>query len=704
MRNALALAVTFLFAAPAFAEDALRPRVVLTWETRDAGAVSSSSLRQDIDVYLSRAISDTISLRMNVGANRYRLATEVPDLARQETRALELRPSGSLLASFGRVTTETDYALRRTRTDSGERPYRRNDEQMVTLIGWGASKLIPGGSVRASRYRLTDRAASAEIVNDSMSGTLNYALGPFGVSAGQSYRADRDSRGAYERKTTDRNANLTFADTWLGGKLAVSAGASGTQSRIDDAAGRVSRIPTFVPPGRAFWGVDDTPLDSSDHPLSAWPSLIDSRISVSTGISLGPDAPSFQAIAFDIGRVSPVDEIQIVVRDDRLDPVRNPAGIDWDVYTSLDGVRWTPHTGGLHTTFDSVRSLYQIAFEQVDVRWIKVVTFGVAAQPVFVTEALVLYHIERESGGNDSEFRSLASSASIILTPIRSVTLSYTGASYESRQESGESLQSDLRDITHLVSLRYDPTTRFGYEARYELQQAETDRIRQEMRSILGSIRYTPRPQFSAMLSCDLREETFDGTRIDGRACAATVSARLFPTLDVTGGASQRMQTMQPRGKLTTRSLFAAANTRLTSTLRLTLTATANRSSVDDWTGFAPPPSADDRITADIDWIRGRALGIGGTFGWARGDSFSGLVQRYRLRWSPFGDGSVSLTTNYTQDIDPYSNSRSRRLLFSPRWQVNSQAALSLTWSSVSTTGQQSFESESILAALILGR
>jgi hypothetical protein len=682
----------------------LRPRVILSWETRDVGGIQSSRLRQDIDVFLTRAFTDTIELQMNLGANHYELATERVDLATSDTSALELRPSGNLRAEFGPVATETTWAFRRARHDVDGIQSRRDNEQIGARAGWAQTKFVPGANLRAWRYRIDDRDVDRSIVSDLVSGSLDYAWKGLAANVGQSYRVESDNRGGYERTTVDQTAGLNYASTFAGGKLSVSSASSVALTRIEDDTTGGARIPTYIPVARALWGVDDTPLDSFDHPLSPYPALNDGRIGVSTGIDFGPDGASFQAIAFDIGRVSAVDEIQIVVRDERLEPVISYAGIQFDVYTSVDGERWTPHTADAVLSFDASRSQYEISFEQVDVRWIKVVTFGTAAQPVFVTEAYLLFHTIAGAGGRDSDYRSLTSSATLQFTPVRSVTLGYNGSAYQTQQETGLAQQSDVSDRTHAFSARFEPRGPLAYEARYEMHDVETDRTFQNVRAIVGSVRYAPRPQLTTTLLCDLRDETTDIAAIEGRTCGVNISARIFPTLDLTAGASDREQQLSTGGTQVTRSFYATSNARVTRSLRLTLSAAMNRSQYEDWTITLPPPSSDDRYNADIDWHAGRALGLGATVSWVQTPSFSGLLQRYRVRWTPFGDGSVSITTNYTQDVDPYSDSRSQRILISPRWQINPRAALNLTYSSVSTTGEQAFESDSLLASLILGR
>ncbi len=705
MRATVPLAVLLLAALAASGDD-LRPRIIVSSETRDAGEVSSSRLMQYIELFLERDLTESIKLQFEVEAKHDELSTERIDPPRgmnADSSGYEIRPAGTLIAEIGRVSTETAWSMRSSRFEVSEATTSRDDEQFLSRAAWGSARFLPGGSVRAWRSRLDDPLSGRELVNDLVEGSLDYRWGGLAVAAGQSYRIDRDSRAGYERTTIDNAGDLTFNDTFAGGKLSISALANGTMTTISDETSGVASIPTYVLPSRAFWGIDDTPLDATDRPLSAYPTLIDGRIAVSTGIDLGPESASFQAIAFDIGRSSQVDEIQIVVRDEKLGPVTSPAGIVWDVYTSIDGERWTPHNEELVVEFDTARSLYEISFRQVDVRWIKVVTFGVASQPVFVTEAFILFHTVRNNDAGDSEFTTLSSTAALTFTPVRSVTLGYNGATYQSMQKSGESLQSNIDDLTHNVFIRFDPGKSLGYELRYELHDVDNDRSFQSSRYLTGSMRYMPRPQLSGTLTCTRREETTDLATLEGRSCTASASALIFPTLDLTAGATERRQQLDTGGSQTSRSVYASSTARLSPSLRMTLSAAMNRSELEDWTGALTPPR-DDRITSDVVWFGGRALELGATIGWIDSSLYTGLVQRYRVRWSPFADGSVSLTTNYVHDIDPYTNNRSQRLLVSPRWQINPHTALNVTWVSVSNSGESRYDSDSLVAALVVGR
>jgi len=706
IRKAVATA-GFVLTALVASGDQLRPRLLVSSETRDSGEVDSSRLMQFIELFFEREFTETITLQLDVQGKHDDLATERIDatgLKFGETSGYELRPAGNLLADIGRVSTETTWMMRSSRFEVDGVETQRDDEQILARAAWGGERAYPGGAVRAWRSHLDDPLSGRKLVNDLLEGTLNYQWGGLVASAGQSYRVDSDSSAGYERTTVDNLADLSFNETFAGGKLTVSAFASGVMTTISDRTASVASIPNYVLPSRALWGIDDTPLDSTDVPLSSTPALIDGRLTVPTGIDLGPAGASFQAIAFDIGRNSDVDQVQIVVRDERLDPVTSPAGILWDVYVSVDGERWMPHDEQVVVSFDVARSMYEIDFAQVDVRWIKVVNFGVASQPVLVTEAFVLFHTERDDSADDSEFTTFSTNAALTYTPVRSVTFGYNGALYQSSQKSGVSMESNIDDVAQDAYVRFSPWSSFGYELRYQTHDAETDNTLQASRYLIGTLRYAPRSQFSSTLSCIRREESTRLFTLDGDSCTVSASALIFPTLDLTAGMTARDQQLETGGSQESRSYYATSTARLTPSLRMSLSGAMNRSTYHDWNGSAPAPPKDDRVTTDIAWFGGRALELGATIGWVDSTVYTGLVQRYRVRWSPFADGTVSLTTNYAHDVDPYTNNRSQRILVSPRWQINSQTALDVTWVSVTNSGESRYNTDSLIAALSIGR
>jgi len=706
IRRGAASLVALLVTASAAAQNELHHHATVSYETRTSGTASATFLRQELELALVRVLSDAATIRLQLGVNHFNTDSRFADVRRVRANALELRPSGMLTLLLGPMRTEGDYSQRRSSHEVEEKTFVHTTEQLRVQTSWAASKFVPGGHVRATRYRLEDGKSAAALVNDAVYGAFEQSWNGFSVAGGEAYRIDRDDRAGYRRRTSDQTASLSYGGSWLRGRLTVAAGAGGMRSKIDDSANeRVTRIPAVVPVNRALYGVDDTPLDSTDHQFSANAALIDGRLNVSAGISLGADSASFQTITFDIGRLAEADQIVIDIRDEKNEFVRVAEGVSWDLYTSIDGDRWAPYATDVVQVFEPARSRYEISFASLDVRWIKAVSFGTAAEPVFVTEAQVVDHTVVTSGARDSEFRSVISNGSITFIPVRALSLQYAGSRYSASQTIGGSNWTEHRDVDHQLSAQWDVRRNLGLDVRLELRDAETDRFSEETRAVVAGGRYAPRRQLQFAVTCDVRETDLVTGLVEARGCSAQAAARLFPTLDVSLGVTGRNQDhVTEGGRSESRGVFLHGNARLTRSLRLNINASSNRSTYEGSFVTTFPPSRDDRVTTDVDWNAGQALGLGVTLGWAASGDTSGLLQRYRVRWSPFGDGSITLTTGYTEDIDPYSESRSRRLFVAPRWQVNRLAALVVTYVSVSTTGPRPFESRSLLTTLSIGR
>ncbi|MBK5260456.1 MAG: hypothetical protein JJE51_12765 [Thermoanaerobaculia bacterium] len=699
-------AVGLLLIALTASGDEFRPRAGVSYETRDSNSISSSVLRKEIDLFLSRSLSSAVSIRVNLAARQFETGARFDGVRRPSTRSLELRPSTALKVVLGRFDSETEYLLRRASFNTSNADSVNTNESIDSRLQWTPSRYIPAGTLRATRYKVATSLSAGETTNDAVYGTLAYSWAALSATASSSRRIDSDSRARYDRTMSDHTGSLMYSDEFLGGKMSVNASASGALSNIDEQSDGASQIPAVVPFTRALWVVDETPLDSFDRPLSSVPALNDGRLNTSAGISLGPESTSFQTIAFDFGRLARVSLVEVVVRDERQDLVVNAGGIDWSVYTSSDGVRWIAHTSEVVSRFDAARSQFDISFESIDARWLKVVTFGVTSQAAFVTEVrtFLLTTVSRPS--RETRYRTYGSSAALSYTPLRALAINYTGSLYSGTQDvGGVAGWTEVRDLNHTLGFQFSPRGPLGYDLRFETHSAGTDEYTEDSRGVSGGIRYVPRQQLQFLLSCDVREEEIDLELRERRTCSTQASARIFPSLDVTLGGSDGVQDrITEQGRVLTRSYYLNTSARLTRAFTLLLSGSSSHATIEGSVEQELPPSRDDRAYAEVDWRGNRVIGLGVSLGWVAGEAFEGLVQRYRVRWSPFGDGAITITTQYSQDIDPQSDGRSERMLIAPRWQVNGNTVLSLTYTSVITTGIQDFESKSILASLSIAR
>ena len=702
MRRAALLAVLAL--APLLRADGFRPRAAVTYETQESNTFIATGLRQALDMQFSRTVSDYLRYRLGIAIDRYE-GTSRNDLApRRNADALDLRPAAAMSLHYGPVSMRADYSLFRTTARAGDLESQRDLERIAATLQWNEVRHLPSGSLSVRRSR-TEEGQRLSLKNDNATASLFYNWRRLTASLGQSFSRQSDGTERYNRNSTGQYASLGYTASFANGKLVATANANGGRSRDTDRTGnRAARIPNLVAVTRAYISVDDTPLVSRDHPLAAAPALTDNRFDVPAGVSLGPDSTSHQTIALDLGRVTEVDEIEINVRGAKNEPLRNGNGVHWDVYTSADGELWQTHNANATSTFDAARSLYEVAFEKVDTRWIKVVSFGVTPETASVTEVQAFWHTVVEGDGRrSSENTSTSLNAFLGFTPIQTLTFTYNGTANRASVESSDRPTATFRDFTHLLSAHTDPFRQLGVDLQYELRTIRTDRTADDLRGYRAAARWMPLQRLTLNAAFSMQEQTLAGEVFDTRSVTADLIARVYPSLDVTLGAGRTLQHRDDGATLS--STFATISTRaqLTPKLRLLLSGTvseSDRSTVP----LGVPPGRDQRWNADLDWRLGRSLSLGGAFGWIESDTLSGVSQRYRINWNPFADGTVTLTTLYDQDIDPYSDSRSRRVLVAPRWQINPFATLDLSYIAIATTGARRYESKLFQASLNLTR
>jgi len=98
-------------------------------------------------------------------------------------------------------------------------------------------------------------------------------------------------------------------------------------------------------------------------------------------------------------------------------------------------------------------------------------------------------------------------------------------------------------------------------------------------------------------------------------------------------------------------------------------------------------PASDERYTGDLYYHPGPQLSLGVQVGWAASGGLSGVIQNYRVDWRPFPYGSLNLGARYEENIEPFTNRRSQRATFDPRWRLNDHMTIDLTYTKQTATG-----------------
>jgi hypothetical protein len=104
--------------------------------------------------------------------------------------------------------------------------------------------------------------------------------------------------------------------------------------------------------------------------------------------------------------------------------------------------------------------------------------------------------------------------------------------------------------------------------------------------------------------------------------------------------------------------------------------------------------------TAELEYRGGAQLRLLARVGYAIGEVEEGIVQQYRVSWSPFPDGAVQLFMAWVEDVDPLSGLSIRRVTLAPYWQVNRHTALQLSYNMVRGWGSQPTRQENLTLTL----
>ncbi|GEM_PF-2458978 len=665
-------------------------RATVSYENRESTTSATSGIRQQYDLRLNETLTTTSLVRLFCRVDNFRGSQNLVSTERDH-RSTQFQPLAELLWNPGnlQIMVRNEWLTLHTREqDDG---FTRTIQRSIGQLTWQPDDL-PVTHILASRNATRDDTSGTDLTDDSFLSSLQYHWRGLQATAEERYFDSTDAKAGYERTTTAHAGSLTWSSTHFGGKLAVSADAS-TQlvSLRETATGNApASVPTPVAINRALNSIDETPLDSRDHPPTANAALTDANVNASAGISLGPDSSSFQNLFIDLGHADRVDEIRVIVREPSGNPLQHGGGpITWDVYTSEDGQLWQ-QLSSASTAFNSALSLYSITFTLTTARWFKVVNFGVNAEPALITEVQAFYHTTIAAGGShNGSQNNVNGSATITYQPSKKAVAAYTTIFSSLRERFAGRPDTRSADLQHLFSVQYDLPHHFSLRSQILRRTADTYSGRADaLNDTTAFADYAPTRELRITLELGRQDETIQESRFSVDTKALHVTALVIQSVSLTANAGVQNQVIAGTNSAVRHYIDFSGNIRLTPSLRMLLNGTLQRiqsSSSDPAVQFLGA-ERDERVFSDFLWRPGRPLQLSVKLGWAAGLTTSGFTQRYHADWFPFGEGTVSLAASYDQDIDPTVNRRARRVILNPRWSMNRWVTADLNYTSVTTS------------------
>lgn len=691
MKFAASLAVILLLPVLVAAQP-VTGRAQASYENYDFGRVVESGMRTSFDLGLDRAFTGNSRLRFFLRGYDFRGETEIPQrhLIR-ESRSREYQPSGELSidAETLRLFLRADYIDYTGSSDFFDT--NRTTERALANLQWDPIGL-PSFAVTAQRSVMHDAGRDSEPVEESASASVQYPWRGLTTAVDVRYARSADPFAGYDRTMSTYGGSVGYALSLANGRFTLGADANGTRSEIDERAtgGESVRVPVQVTFNRALFSIDDTPSDNRDHPLASYPALRDGDLNASANIPLGPDGVSFINLGVDLGRSERIDEVRVTVRDANGNPLRTGGGpVTFDAWISEDGVVWRP-VSEVETNFDATRSAYVVTFPILTTRWIKVVSFGVNSERSFITELQAFYHVVVDPGSaRNGQQQSYGAMLSASFRPTKNVKLGY-GASYTSiEQDYATRASTSNSRIDHSLTLEYNFARNWvlrGEASRGESMLYGLTIDRGD--SILAALDWRPTRRLQVSAETNRQSQTVDGTPtlliLYGFRATGQPLRTVTLSLDA-GMQSQKIENSVDLGRRTYANLTASA--RVTKTVRMLLSGSLQRasSSSDDPATLLLGAARADRLWSELAWNPGRALIVSARVGYISSAAVSGFTQRVRVEWSPFEGGTVALIGTYDEDIDPMSDRRARRMVFSPRWTMNRFVTFDFNYTAVST-------------------
>jgi len=669
-------------------------RVILSEQDFSSGDVSNRFFDQLYELRFARQVTDPFAyLLFFRGEQSNGHSTVLDDANVSHTNALrftQLEPHAEATYTLPTINLLGRWDLVDSHSEvSGSPDDRRRLEHLFGTFAFVPDG-FPGLHVIAQRDHASSDTSALDQTRTFLQGGLEYRLGKFDLLATARRSEFDDAENGLNRKTEGVQGGLVYEDAFFHDRLSVFANVLASKDReTDTTRGGSAGGETPVQIASAYSSIDATPEDSREVSAAPLPSLIDGDVRTPTLIDIGPTGSSFENISIDLKRFTDLDAFRIDVRDGGGNVVLHGGAVDFTVYVSSDAIRWTPLPGA-RSSFLVAESLYEVIFPKTLSRFFKVVSFDLAPFEARVTEIRAFVHdLFGPSTTSTTDITLATANTALTFHPLSSVTLFYYGLFNESREESAERPNERTDDADQVASATWDVSRRITALGQYQWRRVtSTGAIAQTYDAFTANVRYTAARNFSmALEGIQAKQEDAD-IRSETRTASLRTYLKVLRTLELDANAGVQRQKFLDSG-LTIDEWFASGYMAadLTSDLHLRVDASYSRNQTPGLVGSLLLSGTDERYTGDLYYRPGPELGVDVRIGWVHSGNESGVIQNYRLDWRPFPYGSLNLGGRYEEDVEPFTNRRSRRVILDPSWRLNNHMILDLSYTKENATG-----------------
>ncbi|MGE5699018.1 MAG: hypothetical protein ACM31N_03010 [Deltaproteobacteria bacterium] len=533
------------------------------------------------------------------------------------------------------------------------------------------------------RYFHTDTFDKERRINDgtddSFQLTANYQpVKSVSLRYGGAINKNRNNLQNIESRNTSHEGSVTYSESWWKNRISISSNYYIFHSDTEFSKGGSGEVSFPLSPVAGLSSINDTPLLIT---LDSNPALIDGDFAAGTGINLGLPPPSGdsrpRSMGLDFFLDTQVNSLLVWV--DRDIPQDIAGTFSWEVYTSEDNRTWNLHRAVFPAVFGPFVTRFQIDFDTVTTRYIKVVTRPLSSAVPFANNFPNILVTELQA--------TLRRQAADINPKVvrtnhrynfnaRAKLLKNQNLYYELSYFllKNSSLPSAY-DLSNGLSFNREFGRIFSGFARVSREDSKDQTGEQQLGyTYTASISATPLQTLhhSVVYTGQTRESGQE--KNETNSITFVNSAHLYDGVDANIGAGGSVQKSSTAAKIETIQLNAGL------TLVPHRTMTVNLAYFESDTmrtlGGNSDETTDKQRTGGISVTYNplRTLYIFGSLQRTRstslGNSTNTTTWNYSANWSPFPDGTLNLNFNYNETIHTEDNSRERRIIPSLRWNI----------------------------------
>jgi hypothetical protein len=575
----------------------------------------------------------------------------------------------------------------RART-AGQNGVKLVNEEYAGYLGW----MIDRGPRSDFQYLKTntfDDARALQNLGRTFSSLLsNYTFKGFGARYRGSYTNTDDAIKGVQSRQVSNGGRLSYSDSFIRKRLLWNATYDVNHVDISTVAnGNGGELELPLIPSAGLSSVSDTPLVGS-LPQNA--QLIDGNLTAGAGIDLGVPAQATDSqprhIGIELPNLAQVNRILVWV--DRQLPVDVANSFSWEVYSSADNLVWRLEATVPIAPFGAFENRFQIDFNGVTSRYIKVVTRPLSVTvpessrfpDILVTE--VQPFLLQTAGAGRS---SLARTSHVFNTDVRLRILTVPALFYEGfyLYNKSDALGRRTETLSNGMSVTHSFSRVFSAFGRIAREQGTEPQGHAVSTVTNATLTVDPVPTFRSSLLYNGRDELVAGIPYTRHGIFVQNTAQIYRGVDLQGGFGWSYVTRLPGES--SRDRIVNLNTTITPREHVSLTASYEASVSSRSGDFAALPESSRKrgyVAVVLNPLRTLQVSIGEEV-YAVTGARTRLTLDAGLNWSPMPDGALQFVIAFNEARRDLEFGSERNALASVRWNLSRRSYVDLSFQRV---------------------